>query len=57
MKRTFFVVLVLMLCYGLISLLVGMATGDMTVINWMSEHKLLLAIIGCWSLMKFVIPI
>ncbi len=57
MKRTFFVVLVLMLCYGLISLMVGMATGDMTVINWMAEHKLLLAIIGCWSLMKFVIPV
>ena len=56
MKRTFFVVLVLMLCYGLISLLVGIATGDMTIIMWAAEHKLLLAIIGCWSLMKFVIP-
>lgn len=56
MKKTFFVVLVLMLCYGLVSLIVGMATGDMTVITWIGEHKLLLAIITCWSLMKFAIP-
>lgn len=56
MKKIFFVGLILMLCYGLISLFVGMATGDMTMVVWMGKHKLLLAIIGCWSLMKFVIP-
>lgn len=49
--------LILVFAYGLITLISGILTGEVNIIVWLGEHKLLLACILTWVIVKYATPL
>lgn len=57
MKRTILVIILLPLIFVLASMIVdfgiSVLSGEIDLVIWMSEHKVLLVLIAVWSAFKF----
>lgn len=57
MKRTILVIILLPLIFilanGIIDFGISVLSGEIDLVIWMSEHKVLLVLIAVWSAFKF----